>query len=100
MVRKGRYWVLLWLLIFLGISAVVVARQSDAIRTARRLETLRNERLVLEATYAELVQRVRQASGRKILLPRARDALGLREPLDWEWENFSPVPDTGSGGGE
>ena len=100
MARKGRYWVLFWLLVFLGVTTVVVARQSDAIGTARRLETLRNERLVLEATHAELVRRVRQASGRKVLMPRVQDALGLREPLDWEWENFAPVPDTSTGGQE
>jgi len=94
---RGRYWVLFWLLVFLVVTTVVVARQSDAIRTARRLETLRNERIVLEAKHAELVRRVRQASGRKVLMPRVEKALGLREPADAEWENFSPG-DTGTEG--
>jgi hypothetical protein len=41
---KGRHWVLLWLLIFLGGALVVVARQTAAFRTARRLHDLREER--------------------------------------------------------
>jgi hypothetical protein len=85
------------LLVFLAVTTVVVARQSDAIRTAGRLESLRNERVVLEAKHADLVRRVRQASGRKVLMPRVEKALGLREPADSEWENFSPG-DTGTRG--
>jgi len=94
---RGRYWVLFWLLVFLAVTTVVVARQSDAIRTARRLEALRNERVVLEAQHADLVRRVRQASGRKVLMPRVEKALGLREPANSEWEYFSPG-DTGTRG--
>lgn len=86
---KGRYWVLFWLVLFLVVTTVIVARQSNAYRTARRLDSLRNERIVLEARHADLVRRVREASGRRILMPRVERALGLREPLDSEWENFT-----------
>ena len=86
-----------WLLLFLLVTTVIVARQSDAYRTARRLEALRNERIVLEAKHAELTRRVTEASGRKILVPRVERALGLREPLDSEWENFIPFPDSTDG---
>jgi hypothetical protein len=91
---KGRYWVMFWLLLFLLVTTVIVARQSDAYRIARQLDSLRNQRIVLEAEHAELIRRVREASGRRILVPRVERALGLREPLDSEWENFSPTPDT------
>ena len=94
---RGRYWVMFWLLLFSLVTTLIVARQSDAYRTARRLEALRHERGVLAAQHAELTRRVREASGRKILVPRVERALGLREPLDSEWENFSPVPDTTAG---
>ena len=89
-----------WLLVFLLVTTVIVARQSDAYRTARHLDSLRNRRIVLEGEHAELTRRVRAASGRRILVPRVKQALGLREPLDSEWENFSPVPDTTEGAKE
>lgn len=94
---RGRYWVMFWLMLFLLVTTVIVARQSDAYRTARQLEALRNERSVLEAEHAELTRRVREASSRKILVPRVERALGLRDPLDSEWENFTPVRDTTEG---
>ena len=94
---KGRYWVMFWLMLFLLVTTVIVARQSDAYRTARQLEALRHERSVLEAEHAELTRRVREASGRKILVPRVEQALGLRDPLDSEWENFTPLRDTTEG---
>ena len=60
MVRlKGRHWVLLWLLIFLGGALLVVARQTVAFRTARQLHDLREERSNLEARRAELERRMR-----------------------------------------
>ena len=86
-----------WLMLFLHVTTVIIARQSDAYRTARQLEALRNERSVLEAEHAELTRRVREASSRKILVPRVERALGLRDPLDSEWENFTPVRDTTEG---
>ena len=86
-----------WLMLFLLVTTVIVARQSDAYRTARQLDALRRERSVLEAEHAELTRRVREASGRKTLVPRVERALGLRDPLDSEWENFTPVRDTTEG---
>ena len=90
---KGRHWVLLWLLIFLGGALMVVARQTVAFRTARQLHDLREERSNLEARRAELERRIRVASSRQVLVPIAQRALGLHEPADSEFVLFAvPAP--------
>lgn len=94
---KGRHWVLLWLLIFLGGALIVVARQTNALRTARRLHDLREERSALEARRAELERRIRLASSRQVLVPIAKRALGLHEPADSEFVLFV-VPATPASG--
>jgi hypothetical protein len=88
---KGRHWVLLWLFIFLGGAVAVVARQTAALQTARRLHDLREERRNLEARRAELERRIRLASSRQILVPRAERTFGLHEPADSEFVLF-PMP--------
>lgn len=85
---------MLWLLVFLVVAAVVVARQTAALGTARRVHELREERATLEARRADLQRRIRQASGRAVLVPRARD-LGLHLPSDSEFVLF-PLPAAGS----
>jgi hypothetical protein len=94
MVRiKGRHWVVLWLLVFLGGALVVVGRQTLAFRTARRLRELREERSNLEARRSDLERRIRVASSRQVLVPVARRALGLHEPADSEFVLFAvPAP--------
>lgn len=94
MVRlKGRHWVLLWLLVFLGGALIVVGRQTAAFRTARRLRDLGEERSSLEARRADLERRIRLASSRQVLVPVARRALGLHEPADSEFVLFAvPSP--------
>lgn len=94
---KGRHWVLLWLLIFLGSALVVVSRQTVALHTARRLHDLREERGSLEARRADLERRIRVASSRQVLVPIAERALGLHEPADSEFVLFA-VPVAGEGG--
>jgi hypothetical protein len=86
---KGRHWVLIWLLIFLGGALVVVARQTAAFRTARRLYDLREERSTLEARRADLERRIRVASSRQVLVPIAKRTLGLHEPADSEFVLFA-----------
>ncbi|HEV7364863.1 MAG TPA: hypothetical protein VGN76_03375 [Gemmatimonadales bacterium] len=90
---KGRHWVFLWLLIFLGGALMVVARQTVAFRTARQLHDLREERSNLEARRAELERRIRVGSSRQVLVPIAQRALGLHEPADSEFVLFTvPAP--------
>ncbi|MGI8817499.1 MAG: hypothetical protein ACR2HW_00020 [Gemmatimonadales bacterium] len=88
---KGRHWVLLWLLVFLGGAVAVVTRQTTALHTARRLHDLREERGSLEARRADLERRIRVASSREVLVPKARRTFGLHEPADSEFVLF-PVP--------
>lgn len=98
MVRlKGRHWVLLWLLIFLGGALVVVGRQTKAFHTARRLRDLRDERGNLEARRADLERRIRVASSREVLVPIARRTLGLHEPADSEFVLYTVPEPAGSG---
>jgi hypothetical protein len=88
---KGRHWVLLWLLIFLGGAVAVVTRQTVALHTAQRLQELREERGNLEARRAELERRIRIASSRQVLVPVAKRRFGLHEPADSEFVLF-PIP--------
>jgi hypothetical protein len=88
---KGRHWVVLWLFIFLAGALVVVTRQTTALHTARRLYHLREERGSLEARRAELERRIRVASSRQVLVPRAEREFGLHEPADSEFVLF-PMP--------
>ena len=80
---KGRHWLALWLLLFLGAAAIVVTRQRAAILTARRLAELRDRRTTLEAARAELVRRIGNATSREVLVPRMQRA-GLHLPSDSE----------------
>jgi cell division protein FtsL len=88
---KGRHWLLLWLLLFLLVAVAVVARQTAAFKVARRLRDLREQRTALEARRADLERRIREASGRQVLVPRAEHDLGLHLPADNEFILF-PVP--------
>lgn len=81
---RGRFWLGLWLLLFLGVAVLVVARQRGALATAGRLRSLQNERLALEARRAEFVTRIREAGSRPVLVPQARERLKLRDPSDSE----------------
>jgi hypothetical protein len=91
MTVKGRYWVMLWLALFLGVAAIVSARQGDAIAVAGRLRVLREERRSLEARRAEIERRIHQAESRQVLGRKAVEDLGLHQASDSELVDF-PVP--------
>lgn len=81
---RGRVWLGVWLLLFLGVAVAIVARQRGALTMAARLRTLKNERLALEARRAEFETRIREAGSRPVLVPIARQRLQLRDPSDSE----------------
>ena len=83
MPAKGRHWLVLWLFFFLGTLAWVVARQTSAVGLARRLGDTRARRSALEGQKTDLLRRIRSASGRAVLIPKAQ-SLGLRLPADSE----------------
>ena len=80
---RGRVWVTAWLLFVLAILVWVVARQTSAVVAAAELDSLRNERSLLEAQRAQLLRRIRSAESRAVLIPHA-ESLGLRLPADSE----------------
>jgi hypothetical protein len=82
---KGRHWLMVWLLIFLGVLVAITARQSAGFRTARRLRDLREQRTTLEARRADLERQIRLASSRQVLIPIAERELGLHLPSDSEF---------------
>ncbi len=70
-----------WLVFALAVLGWVVARQTSAHLLAGELGGLRNERSAREADRATLERRIREASSRARLIPRA-ERLGLRLPAD------------------
>lgn len=89
---KGRHWLALWLGLFLAIAGIVIARDTVSYRTARRLAEFRQQRLTLEAERAELIRRIRLASSREVLVPKAERRLGLHRPSDTEYVLFRLPP--------
>lgn len=83
MALKGRHWAAVWLLAFLAVAWIVIARQTSAIRAARALTALREEHANLAGHGAELERRIRAATSRTNLMRRARTS-GLRLPADTE----------------
>ena len=94
MALKGRHWAAVWLLAFLAVAWIVIARQTAAIRAARELAALHEEQANLAGHGADLERRIRAATSRRILLRRARGHLGLRLPADTEII-LLPVPGGG-----
>ena len=80
---KGRHWLAFWLFFFLGILAWVVARQTSSVMLARTLGDSRTRRSALEGVRSDLLRRIRTASSRAVLIPRAQSR-GLRLPADSE----------------
>ena len=80
---KGRGWVAVWLVSFLGVLTWVVARQTASHVAATELRDAQEQRSSLEAQRAELLRRVREAGSRAALVPRA-ESLGLHLPADSE----------------
>jgi hypothetical protein len=88
---KGRHWLMLWLVVFVGVLLAIATRQSAGFRTARHLGELREERTALEARRAELERQIRVASSRQILVPLVERRLGLHQPSDSEF-TLLPLP--------
>ena len=88
---KGRYWVVLWLLLFLGTAGVVVTRQQAALGLADRLRRLREARGALEAGRAEAERRIRVGSSLAVIRPKA-ERLGLKPALERQWEYLRVPP--------
>jgi hypothetical protein len=97
MTLKGRHWVMLWLVVALGTLGSVAARQTSGFATAQALRAARDERAGLESRRGELDRRIRQASSRQVLVPRAATDLGLHEPAASEITVLSILSDLPGG---
>ena len=80
---KGRHWLAVWLIAFLAVAWIVIARFNSSLAMARELSELRTRRANLEGHRADLERRIRAAESRAVLVPRAQ-RLGLRLPSDSE----------------
>ena len=81
---KGRHWFAIWLIAFLAVAWIVIARYTAGIAMARELGELRSRRAELEGRRADLERRIRAAESRAVLVPRAQARLGLHLPSDSE----------------
>lgn len=97
MTFKGRHWVVIWLAGFLAVATIVQLRQSAALRSARAVAQLRQQRTTLESHQAELERRIREASSRQVLGTRAERALRLHFPADSEQALLPLAEPRGSG---
>lgn len=80
---RGRHWLMLWLVLFLGVAAAVISRQRAALVTARVLGELKTQRADLESDKARLERQIDEATSRTILIPKMERA-GFHQPDDKE----------------
>ena len=85
---RGRFWVLLWLGVFLLVAVAIQARQSAAIATTKRVAALKEQRQALEAERATLERDIHLATSRRVLGARAEAELGLHQPADSQFLYF------------
>ncbi len=83
MTLRGRHWLVLWLLLFLGIAAAVVTRQREALLVAQQLRELRDRKTELLGAKSDLERQIKLATSRAVLVPKMEKA-GLHRPTDRE----------------
>lgn len=83
MTLRGRHWLVLWLLLFLGVAAAVVTRQREALLVAQHLSELKDRRTELLGAKADLERQIKLATSRAVLVPKMEKA-GLHRPTDLE----------------
>ncbi len=87
---RGRHWLILWLIAFLGVATMVIARQTRAHLVAGQLREVRERRRVLEAEMAELTRAIQHESSREVI-GRKATAMGMRVASGGEIVIF-PIP--------
>jgi hypothetical protein len=86
---RGRHMFFFWLLAVCTALWLVIWRQTASFRLARALDETRSQRTMLQGRTADLQRRIRAASSRDELIPRAA-RLGLREAKDSEIFRIPP----------
>lgn len=83
MMLRGRHWLVLWLMLFLGVAAAVVTRQREALHVAQHLSELKDRKTELLGEKADLERQIKLATSRAVLVPKMEKA-GLHRPTDVE----------------
>lgn len=83
MTLRGRHWLVLWLMLFLGVAAAVVTRQREALQVAQHLSELKDRKTELLGAKADLERQIKLATSRAVLVPKMEKA-GLHRPTDVE----------------
>jgi hypothetical protein len=86
---RGRHMFFFWLLAVCTALWLVIWRQTASFRLERALDETRSQRTMLQGRTADLQRRIRAASSRDDLIPRAA-RLGLREAKDSEIFRIPP----------
>ncbi|HEU5220033.1 MAG TPA: hypothetical protein VFU23_15345 [Gemmatimonadales bacterium] len=97
MTLRGRHWLVLWLMLFLGVAAAVVTRQREALLVAQHLSELKERKTELLGARADLARQIKLATSRAVLVPRMEKA-GLHSPADTE-NTYLKVDSVTPGGG-
>lgn len=96
MTFKGRYWTLLWLVVFLAVALGVSSRQRSGFAVAATVDSLQTRRRDLEAQAADLEQRIRTAMARGVLDVKVARSHGLQMPDGENSETLVlPAPPSG-----
>lgn len=93
MTLRGRHLFVFWLLAACAALWLVIWRQTDSFRLARALTETRSQRTILQGRAGDLQRRIRVATSRDVLIPRAGARLGLREAKDSEIFRIPKPPD-------
>ena len=56
MTLRGRHWLVLWLMLFLGVAAAVVTRQREALLVAQHLNELKDRKTELQGAFSQALK--------------------------------------------
>jgi hypothetical protein len=80
---RGRWFVIGWTVVFLGVAGLIVARERGGFEARRALDALATRASALEAIRVDLQGQIATLKSREVLAPKV-EARGLRFPSDSE----------------
>ena len=94
-VKRGRWTVAAALILFVIVSAAVIARRSYGHREGVAVTALQRRKASLESERVRLGQQIRDASSRSVIVPLAERRLGMHLPSE---SQIVMLRGSGSGG--
>lgn len=94
-VKRGRWTVAGALILFVVVSAAVIARRSYGHREGVAVTALQRRKASLESERVRLGQQIRDASSRSVIVPLAERRLGMHLPSE---SQIVMLKGSGSGG--